>query len=138
MRIASFLIYMMMFQAASLFAQGSPLACDGDFAIVRVSQIAPGGSMKGFMDAAAAHQAWYRANGVTDNEIVSSRVIVRDETTGEMKYSETEIVTYHIRPPGPGRDLPRNDPAWNAYVEMYRRNSEIKFEYLTCVPKLGH
>jgi hypothetical protein len=28
---------------------------------------------------AASFKAWYRANGVTDNEIYTARVIVRDE-----------------------------------------------------------
>ena len=51
-----------------------------------------------------------------------------------MKYSDTEVVTYHIRPPGAA--TPRGDAAWGAYVKMYRDTSDIKSTYMTCMPKL--
>jgi hypothetical protein len=111
-------------------------ACDGDVAVVRVSQIKPGGSIEGFMAAVAAHKAWYRANGVTDNVIVASRVMERDKTTGEMKYSDTQVLTYHIRPPANERTPHRGDAAWNAYVKQYADNSVVQNEYVTCLPKL--
>ena len=136
MRIALFLA-VLTFQTASAFAQNSLPACDGDIAIVRVSQILPGGSMQGFLAAAAAHKAWYRANGVKDNDIVVSRVLAEDEKTHAIKYSETEVLTYHLRPPAPERTPNRGDEAWKAYVKQYRDNSEIKFEYMTCLPKLA-
>jgi hypothetical protein len=120
----------------SAMAQTAMPACDGDITVVRVSEIKPGGSMQGFMTAVAAHKAWYRDNGFTDNEIVAARVLVLDHATGAVKYSDTEVLTYHFRPPGMGNPLNRGDAAWNAYVKLYRDNSEIKNEYVTCMPKL--
>lgn len=116
----------------AMFAQAP--ACDGNIVIVRVSEIKPG-SMNGFMAAVAAHKAWYRANGVTDNEILVSRVIVRDPHTGARSYSEKEVLTYHINPPGQARTPNRGDAAWDAYVKQYRETSELKNEYMTCLPK---
>ncbi len=136
MRITLFLTAMAAVQATSVLAQNAPPACDGNITIVRVSQIKPGG-MPAFMAAVAAHKAWYRANGVIDNEIVTSRVINRDEKTGAMTYSDTEVISYHIRPPAQDRIPKRGDAAWNAYVKQYRDSSDIKSEYTTCMPKSG-
>jgi hypothetical protein len=136
MRVVLSMIAFVALQATSAFAQNAMPACSGDIAIVRVSEIKPGGSMEGFMAALAAHKAWYRANGITDNVIVASRVVVRDKTTGAEKYSDTEVITYHIRPPASARTPHRGDAAWNAYVKQYRDNSDIKAEYVTCMPKL--
>ena len=138
MRVAFLVTAFLAIQATSAFAQSKPAAlpaCDGDIAMVRVSEVKPG-AMKGFMDAVAAHKAWYRANGITDNVIVASRVIVTDKATGEQKYSDTEVITYHLRPPSSERTPHRGDAAWNAYVKQYRDTSVIKEEYQTCMPKL--
>ena len=70
------------------------------------------------MAAVAAHKAWYRNHGFKDNVIVASRVILTDQKTGTMKYSDTEVVTYHVNPPGSA--TPKGDAAWDAYVKMYR------------------
>jgi hypothetical protein len=123
-------------QSFSACAQRPMPACDGDIAVVRVSQIKPGGSMQGFMAAVAAHKAWYRTHGFTDNEIVASRVIVADPMTGALKYSDKEVLTYHLRPPGLGDPPGRGDAAWNAYVKLYQQNSDMKSEYVTCMPRL--
>lgn len=113
-------------------AQTQMPACDGDITLVRVSTIKPGALPK-FMAAVAAHQAWYRTNSIKDNQIVAARVFVRDEATGTFKYSDTEVVSYHFRPP---MSVPnRGDAAWNAYVQQYRDSSEIKNEFMTCMPK---
>jgi hypothetical protein len=48
----------------------------------------------------------------------------------------SQVLTYHIRPPGPGR-VQTGDASWNAFVQQYRDNSEIKAEYVTCMPKRG-
>ena len=48
------------------------------------------------MKAVEAHKAWYRSHGFKDNVIVASRVILTDEKTHAMKYSDTEVVTYHV------------------------------------------
>jgi hypothetical protein len=120
-------------QVPSAIAQAPP-ACDGDTAIVRVSTIKPG-AMQGFLAAVAAHKAWYRNHGIKDNVIVASRVILIDEHTGAMSYSDSEVITYHVRPPGPQK-TPQHDAAWDAYVKQYRDTSDIKTEYFTCMPKL--
>jgi hypothetical protein len=85
------------------------------------------------MAAVAAHKAWYRQHGFKDNVIVASRVILRDQASGEMKYSESEVVSYHVRPP---RGPVDRDAAWNDYVKQYRDSSDITSEYMTCMPKL--
>jgi hypothetical protein len=135
MRFTIVLAAALALQATSLFAQAPP-KCDGTYAVVRISEIKAGGSISGFMEAAAAHKAWYRANGITDNDIVMSRVILRDPKTGAQTYSEKEILSYHLNPPSGERTPHRGDAAWNAYVKMYRDNSNIKSEYLTCMPKM--
>jgi hypothetical protein len=135
MRYTLLLFSLLALHTAPALAQNKLPACNGDIAIVRVSEITPGGTMKGFLDAATAHEAWYRKNGVKDNEIVVSRVIEKDEKTGAMKYSEKEVLTYHINPPDASRTPNRGDADWNAYVKMYRDNSDLKSEYVTCMPK---
>jgi hypothetical protein len=117
---------------ASLFAQAAPLACEGRIATVRVSELTPAGSMSRFMAAVAAHKAWYVAHGVTNDEIFATRVILRDEKTHEQTYSDKQFVSFHIhgsRAPGP-----KHDEAYDAFVRMYRENSEIKSEYNICMP----
>ena len=135
MRLLLLVAAVLALYSAPSFAQEARPACNGSYAVVRVSEIKPGGTMKGFLDAAAAHQAWYRKNGVNDNEIVVSRVIVKDEKTGKLSYSDKEVITYHINPPDAKRTPNRGDADWNAYVKMYRDNSDMKSEYLTCMPK---
>ena len=80
------------------FAQPSMPACEGDLTIVRVSRIKPGGSLDGFLKAAEAHRAWYRANKITTNEIVTARVIDIDRAAGTSKFSETGVLQFHISP----------------------------------------
>ena len=63
---------------APVSGQTAGPACFGDMATIRLSQIKPGGSLQGFLKAVEAHKAWYRANGVTDNDIVAARVLVRE------------------------------------------------------------
>jgi hypothetical protein len=110
-------------------------SCDGDLTVVRVSTIKPG-KLDTFMAAVAAHKAWYRANGITTNDFVTARILLRDPATKGWKTSETEVMTYHIRPPF-DRLPNRGDAAWNAYVQQYKDSSEIKSEYMTCMPKHG-
>jgi hypothetical protein len=119
----------------SAVAQDALPACAGDFTVVRLIQIKPGGSMQGFLAAVDAHRAWYRTHGFTDNSIVVSRVITRDPITGVAKYSDTEVLTYHFRPPGMGNPPGRGDAAWKAYVKRYQETSAIKSEYVTCMPR---
>ena len=123
--------------AGSASAQTMP-ACTGDIAIVRVSQVKPTSSVAAFMKAQEAHIAWYRKNGFTDNQIYSSPVIVTDPKTKTSKNSDTEIMSFHVRPPsGPnGMSVASKDQAaWDAYVKMYRDSSDLKAEYMACLPK---
>ena len=125
-----------MLQTALPGAQSAAIPCDGDIVTVRVSQIRPGGSLQGFMSAISAHRAWYRANGIKDNDIVVARVLVKDPD-GTQRYSDTTVLTYHFRPPVPERTPNRGDAGWNAFVRQYLENSDIKTEYNTCMPKSG-
>jgi hypothetical protein len=55
-----------------------------------------------------------------------------------MDSREKTVLTYHFNPPGMGNPPGRGDAAWNGYVQLYRDNSEIRSEYVTCMPKLQH
>ena len=83
----------------------------------------------------AAHQAWYKNDGLKDDQIFASRVIVKDEKTSEMKYSDTEVLTCHISPPGRQQVPNQGDAAWNAYVKKYQDTSDLKSTDITCMPK---
>jgi hypothetical protein len=134
---ATLLTILVMFLCLSAGAQQNQPACDGEIAVVRVSQIKPGGSVDGFVQAVAAHLAWYRSHGFTENRIFASRVLESD-ASGQTRYSEKTVLTYHFNPPGMGNPPGRGDAAWNAYVQLYRDNSEIRSEYVTCMRKLQH
>jgi len=56
---------------APLIAQNAPHACDGRRATVRISEITPNGTAKGFMQAVAAHRAWVVSHGLTKDEIIT-------------------------------------------------------------------
>jgi len=137
MRVALILTVSVALYATSAVAQTAMPACNGDIATVRISHIKPGGSMQKFMDAVAAHLAWYRANGFKDNELVTSLIIVKDEKTGAMKYSDTDVISYHLRPPAREKIKNRGNAAWSAYVKLYAETSEITNEYSTCMPMLA-
>jgi hypothetical protein len=106
-------------------------ACDGDYAIVRVSEITSHGDMQGFLKAVEAHKAWYRSHGFKNNEIRVWKIIVQDPKTKAWKYSDNEVMLVHIRPP---RAVQR-DAAWDAFIKQYGDNSKIKSEYITCMLK---
>lgn len=135
MRNAVLVAALAILQVPSCFAQNGRPQCDGDYAIVRVSTIKPG-MMDGFMAAVAAHKAWYRSHGFNDDVIVASRVISTDPNTKQMKYSNTEVLTYHVNPTSGAKTQPKRDAAWDAYVKQYRDAADIKSEYFTCMPKL--
>jgi hypothetical protein len=130
------LIALLTLPSLTAIAQQNLPACNGDFAVVRVSQIKSGGSIDGFMQAVVAHLAWYRSHGFKENRIVAARVLERQPITGVLRYSERTVLTYHFNPPGMGSPLGAGDAAWNAYVKLYRDNSDLQSEYVTCMPKL--
>jgi hypothetical protein len=116
----------------SLFAQNTPLACEGRRATVRISELTPNGTVKGFMDAVAAHKAWVFSHGLTKDEIIAVPVIVRDEKTHAQSYSDKQFWSIHIHgSSGPG---PKHDEAYDAFVKMYRDHSDIKSAYDICLP----
>jgi hypothetical protein len=118
---------------ALLSAQSAPLACDGRMATVRISEIAATGTPAGFLAAVAAQKAWYESKGVAD-EIFVSRIVVRDEKPRAQSYSEKQFMTFHIRASSaPG---PTHDGGYDAFVKLFRENSDIKSEYNVCMPKL--
>jgi len=121
--------------AVAAFAQAPAArpACDGNMATVRVSEIPKTGSLEGFMKAVAAHAEWYRSHGLED-KVIAARVVVRDEATKVQKYSDTQVMTYHIAPVV-YKAAPAHDEAYDAFVKLYRENSEIKQQYNVCLPK---
>jgi hypothetical protein len=44
------------------------------------------------------------------------------------------VVTFHIN--APAREGLKTDAAWDDYVKKYRDSSDIKDQYVTCMPKL--
>jgi hypothetical protein len=126
------LLLMFAVLAGSVFAQNAPLACEGRRATVRISEITPNGTAKGFMAAVAAHQAWYRSHGFMEDKIITLPVIVRDEKTQARSYSEKQFWSMHIF--GPAGADPKRDEAYDAFVKLYRDNSDIKSSYDVCLP----
>ena len=118
--------------STSLFAQTAPLACEGRRATMRISEITSNGTAKGFMDAVAAHKAWLFSHGLTKDEVVTVPVIVRDEKTKEPTYSDKQFWSIHIH--GSAGPEPAHDAAYDAFVKMYRDNSDIKSAYDICLP----
>jgi hypothetical protein len=118
--------------ALPLFGQSAPLACEGRHATVRVSEITAAGTAKGFMEAVAAHRAWVLSHGLTKDEIITVPVIVRDEKTHARSYSDKQFWSIHIH--GSNAPDPKHDEAYDAFVKMYRDNSDIKSSYDICVP----
>jgi hypothetical protein len=121
--------------AGTLLAQTPKLACDGNISTVRVSEIKAGGTMDGFLAAVAAHKAWYRAHGVENEEIFATRVIVRDEATKERRYADNQFMTFHVH--ASTAPDPKHDESYDAFVKLYRDNSDIKSQYDICLPKPG-
>jgi len=118
--------------SVTLFAQGPSLVCDGRRATVRISDITATGTAKGFMDAVAAHRIWLASHGLTKDEVITVPVIVRDEQTRVRSYSDKQFWSIHIH--GSKDPEPKHDEAYDAFVKMYRDNSDIKSAYDICLP----
>ncbi|MEG9437205.1 hypothetical protein JAO29_13685 [Edaphobacter sp. HDX4] len=110
----------------------TPLACDGTYNIVRVSEIKPG-MMQKFLQAAAAQQAWYKQAGTPD-QITVMRIIDRNPDTKVATYSDTQALTSHTRP-GDSSQPPAHDAGYDAFVALYKESSTIKSEYFTCMAR---
>jgi len=118
--------------SVTLFAQGPSLVCDGRRATVRISDITATGTAKGFMDAVAAHRIWLASHGLTKDEVITVPLIVRDEQTRVRSYSDKQFWSIHIH--GSKDPEPKHDEAYDAFVKMYRDNSDIKSAYDICLP----
>jgi len=70
------------------------------------------------MATVAAHKALYRDHGFKDNVMVASKVIPRDGEPDAMKYSDLEVVMYHVRPPGVTQA--RRDAPWGSSTRRLR------------------
>ena len=108
--------------------------CDGDVANVRVTEIIPGGTMEGYLQAVAAHLGWYRAHGFKNNEIFVSKLMVEDPASHKLVYSKNQVVAFHIRPPYMGGST-WHDAGWDTFHNLYRKNSNIVKEYDICIPR---
>ena len=110
------------------------VTCNGNYNHVRISEIKPG-MMQKFLEAVAAHQAWYK-NAGTPDQITVMRIIDRNPDTKATSYSETQAMTFHIEPAdrtqGPPHD---HDAGYDAFVALYKESSTIKSEYVTCMAK---
>ncbi len=78
--------------------------CDGDVANVRLTEIIPGGTMEGYLQAVDAHRAWYRAHGYKDNEIFVSKLMVEDPATHKLVYSTNRVRGVPYPPAVHGRE----------------------------------
>jgi hypothetical protein len=72
------------------------------------------------------------SHGLTKDEITTVPVIVRDEKTNARSYSERQFLSIHIH--GSAAPGPKHDEAYDAFVKMYRDNSDIKSAYDVCLP----
>jgi len=112
-------------QTAAPAVAASP-ACNGAFAIIRVSDIKPDSSIDKFLAAVAAQKSWYAAHVPADKIFVSR---IRDR--GASDYSTTEAITYHFYGGGPE---PKHDADFGAFVQLFSDSSIIKATYFTCIP----
>jgi hypothetical protein len=115
----------------SAFAADAP-TCEGELWIVRKSRIVEGGTMEGFLQAIEAQMAWYRANGIVDNETAVGPV--QDAALGATPQPvENIVMTIHMdSPSGPADGLPYGDAEWDAFVRLFGENSEIVEETRFC------
>ena len=122
-------------QAADQKPAQSPapkLKCEGEYWVIRKSEIIPGGTLDGFKKAVADHNAWYRKNGVTNNTQRVGRVVVAAKDQAP-KLADNIAVTIHTNAPHDEDKLPRNDADWKAFVAEYRANSKIIEETPVCM-----
>ena len=129
-------LLLLAFSPIGAFGQVQRPPCDGDLAIVRISQIKPGSNLEAFMKAQDAHRAWYQKQGSKTRRIYSARMFVRDPQTNTLRPSETEVMTFNIFSATEPETPPSRDQAgWDAYVKMYQDASDMKAEYPVCMPK---
>jgi hypothetical protein len=106
-------------------------ACDGVYAIVRLTEIKPDSNFEAYEKALAMHKEWFRKHGYKD-QIFAARVLERDEQTGAAHFSNHMVLQYHFIEPG--SKPPVHDAEWDAYVKAYTDISTMKETYVSCVP----
>jgi hypothetical protein len=116
--------------AAGGLDQAKAACAGGAIGILRISKIKPEGTMEGFLAAAAANQAWYREHGYKDNE----QIVLRELATRGQGLRNDEVITLHVNPPA---STSGQDAAYRAFVEQYRKNSEIETQSYVCLGRLG-
>jgi hypothetical protein len=127
MRLISALALSAALFVPAAFSQTVP-ACDGNMAVVRVSEIKPD-SMNKFIAAVAAQKDWYATHSLPD-KIFATKILDRASST----YSTTEAMTYHFYGSGTPSE-PKHDAGFDAFVKLFSEASTIKATYLTCIPK---
>jgi hypothetical protein len=120
--------------ATTASAATPPALCpNGEIAIVRISKIAPGGSMEGFKAAMADHAKWYSDHGYTADREVLAPVIVSDPSHKDWSIAQDQVVTLHTHAQHVPDD--KHDAGWDKFVAEYRANSQIVQEAMICLPK---
>jgi hypothetical protein len=118
--------------AAPMAAHAAAACAPADVAKVRMSKIAPGGSMAGLAKAVADHQRWYRTHGYADT-IVLAPVLAFDAASRTLVAAPDQAMTFHFGGPEVPRE--KRDAAWDAYVAEYRANSQVTSETIICYPR---
>ena len=117
--------------AAPARAASAPQTCPaGKLQRVRVSEIAPGGSLAGFKAAFADHARWYADHGYKADRLTLSPV-VGESGVARGRKGAVRVVTIHT---GVSNVPPeKKDEAWKAFAAKYKANSRIISTTLTCV-----
>jgi hypothetical protein len=123
---------MTMGQSEPPYSLKGPLpACDGVYAIVRLTEIKPDSNFEAYEKALAMHKDWFRKHGYKD-QIFAARVLERDEQSGAAHFSNHMVLQYHFIEQG--SKPPVHDADWDAYVKAYTDISTMKETYVSCVP----
>jgi hypothetical protein len=108
--------------------------CDGDVAVLRLTELTPNGTMEGYLKAVAAHLGWFRSHGYANDDMVVAKVMVEDPSTHQLTYSKNRVLAIHMRPPVMGGST-GHDAGWDAFHDLYRKNSNIVESYNICIPR---
>ena len=108
--------------------------CDGDVAVLRLTELTPTGTMEGYLKAVAAHLGWFHSHGFANDEMVVAKVMVEDPSTHQLIYSKNRVLAIHMRPPFMGGST-GHDAGWDAFHDLYRKNSNIVQSFNICIPR---
>ncbi len=90
--------------------------------------------MEGYLKAVAAHLGWFHSHGYANDEMVVARVMVEDPATHQLTYAKNRVLAIHMRPPFMGGST-GHDAGWDAFHDLYRKNSNIVASYNICIPR---